>query len=318
MSNDHLRLVADVGGTNTRIALFDEQSGDFHAMQAFVNRDYARLQDLVLAWMNSLDQTPTKGCIAIASALDGDKVRMVNMDWAFSRQAFASETGVDHIEWINDFVGNAHSLPYLSASDRIELHPGRAGVADKLAALGPGTGLGGATVQRSSNGWLATACEPGHAGLSPASDLELALFQGLLRERDNVYAELLVSGPGLQRLYQTLAEVKGRSAEELSPAEVSERALAGSDALCEEALTLFCGLLGSVCGDFLLSTGAYGGLFLAGGIVPRMIPFLQASPFHKRLCNKGAMGDLLEQVPVYAITVEQPGLIGAAHAPLNG
>jgi glucokinase len=318
MSNDHLRMVADVGGTNTRIALFDEQSGDFHAMQAFVNRDYARLQDLVLAWMNGLDQVPAKGCIAIASALEGDRVRMVNMDWSFSREAFGNETGIEQLAWINDFVGNAHALPYLEAGDRVELHAGRAGVADKLAALGPGTGLGGATVQRSPDGWLATACEPGHAGLSPASALELALLEVLMREHDNVYAELLVSGPGLQRLYQTLAEVKGLGAEALSPAEVSERALAGDDALCEEALSLFCGLLGSVCGDFLLSTGAYGGLFLAGGIVPRMIPFLKTSPFHQRLCNKGAMGELLDQVPVYAITVEQPGLIGAAHAPLSG
>lgn len=317
MSEGNTRLVADVGGTNTRIALFDEQSGDFSAVQSFVNRQYDRLQDLVIDWMDGLDRAPVNGCIAIASALDGDDVRMVNMDWEFSRAAFASDTGLAHITWINDFVGNAYALPYLAASDRIELHPGKPGDPQKHAVIGPGTGLGGATVQRDGDGWLATACEPGHAGLSPASAIELALFEALLAEYGNVYAELLVSGPGLQRLYRTLARVTDREAGELSPAEISERAINGEDALCVDALNLFCSLLGSACGDFVLSSGAYGGLYLAGGIVPRIIPFLQHSDFHQRLCSKGAMNPLLQRVPVYAITAEHPGLIGAAHAPLG-
>jgi len=317
MTANTLRLVADVGGTNTRIALFNEQTSEFDRVQTFRNRDYPRLQDLVNRWLATLDQRPDCACIAIASPLDGDQVRMINMDWAFSRREFAEDCGIELIGWINDFVGNAHALPYLQPTDRVELRSGGGRPLNKLAAVGPGTGLGGATVQEIAGTWRATACEPGHAGLSPATEEELALFAALLREVDSVYAELLVSGPGLLRLYQTLALVRDQEAGASSPADVSAMALAGEDNLAGDALNMFCALLGSACGDFVLSNGAYGGLYLAGGIVPRMIPFLQASDFLSRLCEKGAMTAVLEQVPIYAITAEQPGLLGAAHAPLG-
>ena len=317
MTAESLRLVADVGGTNTRIALFNEQTCEFGQMQAFRNRDYPRLQDLVNRWLATLEQRPNHACIAIASPLDGDQVRMINMDWAFSRREFAEDCGIELIGWINDFVGNAHALPYLQPTDRVEIRSGGGRPLKKLAAVGPGTGLGGATVQEIAGTWRANACEPGHAGLSPATDEELAVFAALLRQVDNVYAELLVSGPGLLRLYQTLAMVRDQEAGASSPSEVSDMALAGEDALARDSLKMFCALLGSACGDFVLSNGAYGGLYLAGGIVPHMIPFLQASDFLLRLCDKGAMTVVLEQVPVYAITAEQPGLLGAAHAPLG-
>ena len=317
MSRDNLRMVADVGGTNTRIALFDESSGEFQALQTYTNREYARFPDLVLTWMDDLAVRPERGCIAIASPLDGDQVQMVNMDWSFSRRAFAEETGLATLGWINDFVGNAYALPHLAVADRVELHPGGDGLVKKLAAVGPGTGLGGATVQEMAGQWLATACEPGHAGLSPGSLEELAVFEALLGEFDNIYAELLVSGPGLLRLYRTLAAVRDATGSATTPAEVSSAALEQREPLAVDALSMFCGLLGSVCGDFVLSGGAYGGLYLAGGIVPRMIPFLDDSNFHARFCNKGALTPVLEQVPVYAITAEQPGLLGAAHAPIE-
>ncbi len=125
-----------------------------------------------------------------------------------------------------------------------------------------------------------------------------------------------MSGPGLARLYRALAEIRGEPDKELSPAEVSRLALAGEDTLCVLALDTFCALLGSVCGDFLLANGSYGGLYLAGGIVPRFSSYLVASAFHRRVIEKGAMRDTLAAVPVYVITTPQPGLIGAAHAPL--
>jgi glucokinase len=316
VNRDTVRVVADVGATNTRLALFDEATAEFHALGTFVNRDYPRLQDVVSRWLEEQGIAPTRACIAIASPLAGDHVAMVNMDWHFSRSAFAEETGLSPVTWINDFVANAYALPHLAASERSELHPGTPGGLEKFAAIGPGTGRGGATVQHTAEGWMATACEPGHAGLSPANAVELAVFDALLDEHDNIYTELLVSGPGLQRLYRTLAVVTDRNAAALSPADISGRALAGEDPLCVESLELFCALLGSACGDFLLSTGARDGLYLAGGIVPRMIPFLKSSSFHQRLCSKGAMGPVLQQVPVYVVTAPQPGLIGAAHAPL--
>jgi glucokinase len=153
-------------------------------------------------------------------------------------------------------------------------------------------------------------------GLTPGSELELEIMRALMPRHRDLYAELLVSGPGLARLYRVLAQINGTEAEDLAPATISSRAQCSEDALCVLALNTFCALLGSVCGDFLLANGSYGGLYLAGGFIPQMTEFLTQSSFHQRLVTKGAMHDMLVAVPVYVITSGQPGLIGAAHAPL--
>ncbi len=311
------RMVADVGGTNSRIALYDPAANQFRSLGTYVNRDFSRFGDVIARWLDELgDGRPAEGCIAVAAPPDGDRVEMVNMSWAFSGAELAEEHGFSRIKLINDFEGNAYSLPHLQQQDREVLQAGVPNGPGILATMGPGTGLGGATVQVRGPEVLARACEPGHMGLSPEGELELELFRLLLPRYGNIYAELLVSGPGLQRLYEAMGEIHGQAVDARSPAEVSRRALAGGDEMCSRALQTFCGLLGSVCGDFVLANGAYSGLFLAGGIVPRMIPFLRESSFIDRFLHKGAMGEHLQRVPVYAITTAQPGLIGAAHAPL--
>lgn len=317
MATAPTRLVADVGGTNTRLALYDPADGALRSVTSFVNREYRRFEDVIAQWLESLPyEAPADGCIAVAAPPDGDRVNMVNMDWAFSGSELRQRFGFDRMRLINDFEANAHALLHLGPADRETLHPGGHGDGI-LATVGPGTGLGGATVDNSAGVVLVRACEPGHMGLSAGTELELELFRRLLPEYGNVYAELLVSGPGLLRLYRGLGEVLGRPAGADSPALVARRGQQGEEELAALALKTFCALLGSACGDFLLANGAYGGLFLAGGIIPRMLPFLRDSDFHGRLCAKGAMGERLARVPVHAITTAQPGLIGAAHAPLG-
>ncbi len=310
-------MVADVGGTNTRIALFDPATQEFHALSTFLNRDFARFEDVIDRWLQELNgPAPEFGCIAIAAPPGADRVAMVNIDWTFSCRDLAAQFDFKRLGWINDFEGNAYALPHLGDADRQALYLGRDGSAGKLATVGPGTGLGGATLEWVGGQPHACPCEPGHMGLSPATRLEVELFSRLLQDNGDIYAELLVSGPGLVRLYHSLGEINGTATLNLKPAEISRRALAGEDEQCAQALACFCGLLGSICGDFVLATGSYGGLYLAGGIIPRMIPFLEASSFHQRFRDKGAMEEHLMAVPIYAITTAQPGLIGAAHAPL--
>jgi glucokinase len=153
-------------------------------------------------------------------------------------------------------------------------------------------------------------------GLSPGTEEELALFARLLPSCGEIYVERLVSGPGILLLYRTLAELRGQAPLLATPDEVSSAALSDRDELAMAALGTFCALLGSTCGDFILANGAYGGLYLAGGILPSMLDFLRQSGFHQRFCDKGAMRHHLQAVPVYAITEPQPGLLGAAHAPI--
>lgn len=310
-------MVADVGGTNTRLALFDPSDGTLRAEHHYRNRDYDRFEDVIAAWLDALPETaPARGCIAVAAPHTGDRVEMVNMDWSFSCRGIARRFGFTGFRRINDFEANAFALPYLGVHDAAALHEGD-GTGGKLATVGPGTGLGGATLEEVAGIHHACACEPGHMGLSAGSGEELELFRLLLPRHGDLYAELLLSGPGLARLHQALAEISGEQVEAVPAPVISARAVAGEDPLCERALHAFCALLGSTCGDFLLANGAYGGLYLAGGILPQIIPFLRESAFHQRLVAKGAMRDQLDAVPVWVITRPAPGLLGAAHAPLG-
>lgn len=312
------RVVADVGGTNTRLALFDGQRREFRAVGSFHNRDYRDLAEIITHWRDQLEEAwPSEACIAAAAPPAGDQVTMVNIGWSFSRAAMARELAFSQVNWLNDFQANAHALPHLGARDLHLLHPGDVPKNNILATVGPGTGLGGATLRWAAGIPYAADAEPGHAGLSPGNELEFAIFQALLPRHGNIFAELLVSGIGLVRLYTCIAEIHGARPRALEPADVSRLALAGSDEHCALALDTFCALLGSACGDFVLANGAYGGLFIAGGIVPRMVEFLKGSEFLARFQAKGAMQELLQTIPVNVICADHPGLIGAANAPFR-
>ena len=313
-----IRLVADVGGTNTRIGLFDEQHREFSSVASFNNCDHQSLAHVIRHWQEQLgERLPPRACIAAAAPPSGDQVTMVNIGWSFSIKDMAREFGFSQLGWLNDFQANAHSLPHLGQSDLQLIDPGRETEHKTLATVGPGTGLGGATLRWLGGVPYAADAEPGHAGLSPGNELEIAIFKALLPIHGDIYAELLVSGNGLVRLYTSIAEIHGAKPKELKPADVSRLALEGSDEYCVLALDTFCALLGSACGDFVLSNGACRGLFIAGGIVPRMIDFLRQSDFLARFHHKGAMREHLQAVSVNVITTENPGLIGAANAPLQ-
>jgi glucokinase len=311
------RLVADLGGTNCRLALYDPGTNTLQSRRDYLNRDYRGFEDIIADWLTRLQEPrPAHCCLAVAAPPFDDRVRMVNIDWSFSLRDIATRFNFSQLRCINDFEGNAYALPHLGEHELVTIQRGHATRRDKLAAIGPGTGLGGATLDPALPQPKAYASEPGHMGLAPATELELELFRYLYPEYGEVYAELLVSGPGLQLLYQSLAAIHAREALALSPVEISSRAQRGDCDLCTLALSTFCGLLGSVSGDYVLANGAYGGVYLAGGFIARMIDFLQASSFITRFQLKGKMKSHLANVPVHVITSTSTGLLGAAHAPM--
>jgi glucokinase len=310
-------MVADVGGTNTRVALFDPADDGFRALRTYVNRDYPRLEDILAQWRATLEEpAPDTCCMAVAAPPSEDLVVMSNMDWSFSCRELAGRLGLGVLHRLNDFEANAYALPRLKGSEREQLYPGIGDPSGRLAVAGPGTGLGGAFLDWFDRTPRSFACEPGQMGLTPANDLELDIFRLLLPRHGNIYAELLVSGPGLARLHQALGEITGARTENLTPEDISALALQGRDQLCVLTLRTFCALLGSACGNFLLANGSYGGLYLAGGIVRELAAFVRGSEFHQRMVEKGSMTANLARVPVYLVATDQPGLIGAAHAPL--
>jgi glucokinase len=312
------RLVGDIGGTNTRLALFDEPTHSLHHIQSYTNREFDSLESVIERWIADLpEEAPANCCLAVASPPFDDVITMINMDWSFSISGLAQKFGFANIRCINDFEGNAFALPHLAADDRVVLRSASKPASHKLAVVGPGTGLGGATLDYYAGTPIANASEPGHISLGPGTQEELAVFELLLSEHSDIYAELLLCGPGLPRIYQSLARVRGEPTEDIAPPQVLELGVNNKSSLAKDALSMFCALLGSLCGDYVLATGSYGGLYLAGGILPRMVPFLEASGFCQRFDNKGEMGPHMAQVPLYAITTGSTGLIGAAHAPLK-
>lgn len=316
MSERSGRLVADVGGTNTRIALFQLSGHKLLALKCYHNRDFPGLEAVIARWLDECSEPkPLEACIAVAAPPDGDRATMSNCNWSFCGRELAARFGWERIGLINDFQANAFALPWLEAGDWHEIHPGSSHY-PRIATLGPGTGLGGAVLDTSAEPHRAVACEPGHMTLAPQGSMELELWSVLLRQHSRIYSELLLSGPGLQRLYQALALLQGVHADILDSPEISTRGLAGTDALCSASLHQFCALLGAASADFVLANGALGGLYLAGGILPNFPEFLQQSAFHQRFTDRGPMQGHLQRMPVRVITHAQPGLLGAAHAPL--
>lgn len=311
------RLVADVGGTNSRLALWDAAENTLRARQDYLNEDFTSFEQVLAAWIDGLNEpSPAQACIAIAAPPFDDQVTMPNIGWSFSISEVSTRFHLDQMRVINDFESNAYSLLHLSAEDITTLHQGKTGNSGKLAAVGPGTGLGGASVGLVAGQPTASACEPGHMSLAPATPLEMDLFSLLMKSHPVIYAELLLSGRGLPRLHQAMAEIMGESAQTLSAPEISRRALADECPLASQTMQTFCALLGSLCGDFVLAQGAYGGLYLCGGILPRILPLLASSSFLSRFSAKGEMQDYMVAVPIHVITSGRAGLIGAAHAPL--
>lgn len=312
------RMVADVGGTNTRLALWDVNKNSLRARRDYLNADFANFDAVIAAWMADLaEPPPTRACVAIAAPPFDDLVAMQNTTWSFSIREISHQFSFDPLRVINDFEANAYGLPHLSSDDMTTIHQGKSGGSGKLAAVGPGTGLGGAAFGLVAGQPTASACEPGHMSLAPATPMEMELFSLLMKEHSVIHAELLLSGRGLPRLYRAVATVMGDDAEDLDAPEISARALAEECDTSLLTMETFCALLGSICGDFVLAHGAYGGLYLCGGILPQMVPLLSNSTFQSRFAAKGEMQEYLQAVPIHVIISGRAGLLGAAHTPLD-
>jgi glucokinase len=309
--NIEQRLVADIGGSNMRVALYNPQNRQWSEQQTLVCEKYPGPQQPLSDYLDKLTiNCPPKVCLAMAAIPSGgDQVAMTNLPWRFSQRELKQHLGCEQLAIINDFDAIGLSLPHLASSQLLELQANSGAVNKHLLAIGPGTGLGGCVL---TEGGEVLPCEPGHVGLSPATKLEFEIFQRLLMDVDEVYAELLLSGPGLERLYLCLADILDHEAIINGAENITEAAIAG-DELALKSVNVFCDLLGSAAGDFATSTGALGGIYLAGGILPRMIKLLERSDFLTRLTQKNAQRSNLEKLPVAVITEPQPGLLGAAH-----
>ncbi len=313
-------LVADIGGSNARFAWVDGPGARVQHVRKLPVAQYESLRAAAEAYLQELvglglSARPRRASLALATALEGDRVELTNSHWTFSRSQLQADLGLDELRLLNDFEALALSLPGLRA-DQIATLPGPALSAARgtLAVIGPGTGLGVGGVIETSGGWVALPGEGGHMTLAPTNDYESALLAVARQEFPHVSAERFLSGIGLPTLHAAVATVAGEPpAQRLSAEQIVERALSG-DAICAKTMDQFCAFLGSFAGSVVLTLGARGGVYIGGGIVPRLGERFFQSAFRTRFEDKGRFSSYLASVPCVLITDTLTALDGAAFA----
>jgi glucokinase len=311
---EHQRhLIADIGGTHARFALCTSVA-DIEKIGVVNSADFPTIVEAIRHYLESHGNPPVKhAVIGIANPVIGDRVSMTNFKWEFSIEQTRLTLGLDTLHVINDFTALALSLPYLPAQELTPVGGGRAVPGSPMGVLGPGTGLGVSALIPSPDGkWIALAAEGGHVSFAPADERELILWQAARREFGHVSMERLLSGSGLQFIHRALAESRGQLAPEYSPADITRRALDQGDAGCREALDVFCAILGTAAGDLAVTLGARAGIYIGGGIVPKLGDYFPGSPFRARFEDKGRFSGYLAAIPVFVISSAYPGLLGAA------
>jgi glucokinase len=316
-------LVGDIGGTHARFALVAGASSidapTLHCERTLAVAEYAGPEEAIAAYLAALGRPPALAAAALALAApvrdDMAHVALTNAAWSFGRQALASRFGLRRLVLLNDFSALALALPYLRAGDLRQVGGDEPLATAAKAVLGPGTGLGVSGLLLNRGRWSALASEGGHVSLAPADAREAAILALAWREHRHVSAERLVSGSGLPLLHRLVAEVDGFAYQTLSTQEIVERGVSGQDAACTQVVDTFCALLGTLAGNLALTLGAQGGVYVGGGIVPRLGRRFDASPFRKRFEAKGRFTDYLAAIPAYVIlSPAAPALLGAAGA----
>lgn len=311
------RLIADIGGTNARFALLrgDERSDEVVLACA----DYPDIVSAIEHYLQGVGahaapERPREGAFAIAGPVAGDVIRMTNHVWQFSAAQTRQRLKFDRLIFMNDFTALAMAVRHLPRAEVESVGGGRPLPKTPIALLGPGTGLGVSGLIPTGGHWIPLQGEGGHVTLSVMNEREIEVLKQLHQRFSHVSAERVLSGSGLVNLYDALCALEGVVPEPLTPPDVTRRAAEASCRICMEAISMFCALLGTLAGNLVLTLGAFGGLYIGGGIVPQLGRLFVGSHFRDRFEDKGRYTEFLAGVPTYIIHTPLPALIGLAHA----
>lgn len=311
------RLLGDIGGTHARFAWRERPGAELSHVATYPCQAHDSLRAAIERYLTDQHRPQPAACgIGIANPVLGDRVQMTNHSWSFSIAALREELAVQQVRVVNDFSALALSLPALLPGDLEAVGGGVAQPGATCALIGPGTGLGVSGLLYAPDGatWPVPG-EGGHATLVAADPDEAAVIELLRRRFGHVSAERALSGPGLVNLYCAVAQQGGRPIDDLTPADVVARSVAQGDPDCARAVALFFSFLGSMSGNLALTLGARGGVYIGGGIVPRLLPQLQASRFRERFEAKGRFRSYLAEIPCRVIVADvSPALTGACRA----
>ncbi len=306
-------LIADIGATNARFALVRPDSRTSSA-RSYALDDYASLFDALDAYLieEAPSARPTEAVLAVASPITGDEVVLTNHAWTFSIEAVRRHFRLRRLRVINDFAAIALAIPHLGANDRMQVGEGAPASDAPIGIVGPGTGLGVSALVPTPSGPVAVAAEGGHVTMAPGDAREGAILEIMRSRYDHVSAERVLSGPGLVNLYNALCELAKQPAAPFTPPQITSPRIWNEDPRTREATMMFCAMLGTVAGNLALTLGARGGIYIAGGIVPKLGAVFAASAFRKRFEEKGRLQPYLARIPTYVITHSFPAFIGLA------
>ncbi|MCE8003514.1 glucokinase [Billgrantia ethanolica] len=310
-------LIGDIGGTNARFALVTPGEHAPRESIALPCADYPGLVEAVRDYLSRVglaaDDAPREACLAFACPIDGDRVVMTNNHWSFSRREALTALGLERLKVINDFTAQALGVPHLAPEELVEVQPGVARKHATCLVIGPGTGLGVAGIFPGRHAWIPLPTEGGHVTYAPTDEREQNLLRHFRNRYGRVSVERILCGQGLLDLYLAHCSLKGANPSCQTPPEVTAAAT-GGDAIARDTLLRFLKILGDVCGDAALTMGARGGVYLCGGILPRLLDWLPQSRFVEAFTAKGRMSDYNRAIPVRVVTAPWPGLLGAAEA----
>jgi len=313
-------LVADIGGTNARFGWLAHPGARLAEVRTLEVGTHPRLRDAVHAYLDDLGARlgtparPRRAALAVATPITADLVAFTNSPWAFSQRELREALGVEVLRVINDFEAQARALPLLRPEQVRpigDMAPRADGV---LAVVGPGTGLGVGAIVHTAAGWQPLPGEGGHVTLAAADAFEAALIEAARGTWGHVSAERFLSGTGLPALHAAVRQVLGQAPATLTPAEIVQRGLDRSDDACDRVVDVFCAMLGGVAGNVALTLGARGGVYIGGGIVPRLGERFFTSRFRDRFEDKGRFRAYLRDVPTALVLDTLVALEGAAAA----
>lgn len=318
-----LVLAGDIGGTNTRLALFSpgKRRPVLRALEVVPSKDAPTLEAIIARFLSKRRALVSAACFGIAGPVQGGCAKATNLPWKVTEAALKRRFRWNQVTLLNDLTATAHAIPFLTRDEISILNAGKAGRRQTIGLVAPGTGLGQSLLVWTRSEFLPAPSEGGHADFAPTDDLQAELWRHLRRRFRHVSVERVISGPGLVNIYGWLRKRSGdrepawlsRDLQERDPAGVIARsALTGRDPVCSESLQIFVSILGAVAGNLALTGFTTGGLYLGGGIPPKILPWLMEGPFMESFTAKGRFEDWMKDIPVYVILNEKTALLGAA------
>jgi len=316
-------LAGDIGGTNARLAYFQPQNGHLRLVseKVFPSREHSELGEIVNKFLDGSSTKPEVACFGIAGPVRNGRVETSNLPWIIEQSRLAKQIHLPATLLINDLEANAWGIGGLGVHDLVPLNEVSGPAIGNQAVVAPGTGLGEAGLFWDGSKHHVFACEGGHTDFAPQGELQIELLRSLEARFGHVSYERILSGPGLVNVYEFLRDKKcGQESPEFAAqmkaadpaAVISRAALDGSSPLAEKALDIWISVYGAEASNLALKTMATGGLFLAGGISPKILPKLQGPLFMRAFLEKGRLRPLIESIPVQVVVNDKAGLLGAA------